>query len=116
MSFSERLRQVRTQKGFSQSELARLVGVHYTQIGRYEKKGAQPSAEVLNKIANALSVSTDFLISGSTDEQAENKLEDRELLSQFRKIEKFPSDKKEIIKELLDAFIVKTELQNKFAS
>ena len=38
-------------------------------------------------------------------------LEDEELLMQFHKIEKLPADKKKIIKELIDAFIFKADLQ-----
>jgi transcriptional regulator with XRE-family HTH domain len=34
--------------------------VHYSQIGRYEEKRANPSADIMAKLANALSVSSDF--------------------------------------------------------
>lgn len=43
MSFGERLKKARQDKGFSQSELGKIVDVHYTQIGRYESKGVKPS-------------------------------------------------------------------------
>jgi len=33
-------------KILSQTDLANAVGITYAQIGRYETKGAQPSAEV----------------------------------------------------------------------
>lgn len=38
-------------------------------------------------------------------------IQDKELLLQFRKIEKLPADKKIIVKELIDAFIFKADLQ-----
>ena len=38
-------------------------------------------------------------------------IEDEELLMQFHKIEKLPTDKKKIVKELLEAFIFKADLQ-----
>ena len=116
MTFGERLKQVRIKNGLSQTDLGKLAGVHYTQIGRYESKGAQPSAEVLSKIANALGTSSDFLMSGSTNEQASNTLEDKDLLQQFKKVEQLPSDKKNIVKELLDAFLLKCDVQKKYAS
>jgi hypothetical protein len=43
---------------------------------------------------------------------AENR---KELLSQFQKVEKLPNDKKMIIKELIEAFLFKSELQQKLA-
>jgi len=61
MSFAARLKKARVDRGLSQTELAGMVGIHYTQVGRYENKGAQPSAEVL---ANALGVLLDFLTNG----------------------------------------------------
>jgi transcriptional regulator with XRE-family HTH domain len=60
MGLSERLKEARTNKGLSQSELAKKVKLHYTQIGRYEKKGAQPFADILSKLADVLDVTTDF--------------------------------------------------------
>jgi transcriptional regulator with XRE-family HTH domain len=111
MSFAIRLKKARVDKGLSQTELANLVGIHYTQIGRYENKGSQPSAEVLAKLANALGVSSDFLTNGSTDELAENTLSDKELLNQFKAIEKMSDNDKNIIKTLIDAFITKRKIQ-----
>jgi transcriptional regulator with XRE-family HTH domain len=111
MSFAQRLKKARTDKRFSQTELARLVGIHYTQIGRYETKGAQPSADVLSKIANALEVSSDFLTNGTADDLADSSLTDKELLNQFKVIEKMTSEKKAVVKIFLDAFITKDKIK-----
>ena len=111
MSFAQRLKKARIEKGISQTELGNLVGIHYTQIGRYEKKGAQPSAEVLSKLANALGVTTDYLMDGSTNELAENTLNDKDLLNQFKAIEKMNDNDKVIVKTLIDAFITKRQIQ-----
>ena len=90
--------------------------MHHTQIGRYETKGAQPSAEVLSKLATALTVSADYLASGSMNDQASERLQDAELLQQFRKVEDLPADQKMIVKELLDAFLLKCEIRGRFAA
>jgi len=115
MVFGDRLKQARTKKKISQQELARLVGVHYTNIGRYERGEADPSTNVLNKIAQALEVTPDYLINGTINEKAENVISDNELLIQFKKIEKLPEDKKRIVKELIDAFLFKDNIQNQLA-
>jgi transcriptional regulator with XRE-family HTH domain len=111
MGFAQRLKKARTDKGLSQTELGSLAGIHYTQIGRYENKGAQPSADVLSKLANALGVSSDYLTNGSTDELAENTLNDKELLNQFKAIEKMTDTDKSVVKTLIDAFITKRKIQ-----
>ncbi len=111
MNFGQRLKKVRLEKGFSQTELAGQVGIHYTQIGRYETKGAQPSADILAKLANVLEVSSDFLMNGSSDDLAESTLTDKVLLNQFKLIEKMPEEKKSVVKVFLDAFITKDKIK-----
>jgi transcriptional regulator with XRE-family HTH domain len=111
MDFHQRLKQLRTKKGLTKGELATLATVHYSQIGRYEEKGATPSADVMAKIANALSVSSDFLMNGSSDELANSSLTDKELLNQFKAVEAMPEEDKTIVKTLIDAFITKKKIQ-----
>lgn len=116
MSFADRLKEMRTKKGYSKMELSKAAGVHHVQIGRYENKGAHPSTDVLAKIANALNTSTEYLLNGTKDSLANNTLEDKELLNQFKMIESFSPEKKMIVKELISAFILKSNLQNQLAS
>jgi len=111
MGFAERLKKTRMEKGFSKGELAAEIGVHYSQIGRYENKGAQPSADVLSKIANVLGISTDFLMNGLPDDLANSSLSDKTLLNQFKTIEKLPEQEKNVVKIFLDAFITKKQIQ-----
>lgn len=110
-NLGERIKHLRKQLNMSQSELADKVGLSYAQIGRYETKGAQPPAEALRKIADALRVSPDFIVSGSSDEKAKASLRDAELLQQFKAIEQMEEDDKHIIKRLIDAFITKKQIQ-----
>lgn len=100
----------------TQQQLADLSNVHISNIGRYERGDAQPSAEVLNRIAKALEVSPDFLMNGTIEDKAENSLDDNDLLNQFRKVEKLPDDKKRLVKEFLDAFLFKYNIQQQIAS
>ena len=111
MNFGERLKKARIEKGLSKSDLAKSIGVHYSQIGRYEDKGAQPAADVLAKLANALEVSSDYLMNGSSDDLANSSLTDKELLNQFKAIEKLSDKDKGVVKVFLDAFITKNKLK-----
>jgi len=113
MSLSSRLKEERTKKKFSQQKLAELTSTHYSNIGRYERGDAKPSAELLSRIAGVLEVSPDYLINGTLDDKASKNISDQELLNQFKKVEKFPEDKKRLVKEFLNAFIITTDLQQK---
>ena len=57
-----------------------------------------PSADIMAKVSNALGVSSDFLMSGSCDDLADSSLTDKELLNQFKTIEKMPENDKYVIK------------------
>ncbi len=87
MAFGDRLKEQRTEKKLSQSKLAHLTDIHYTQIGRYERGDSNPSSTILKKLADILEVSTDYLMEGSTDEVAQSYLKDRDLLRQFQQVE-----------------------------
>ncbi len=110
--FAERLRALRKQKNLSQTELGKLASLHYTHIGRFERKVSRPGSDALKRLAQALNVTSDYLLEGATEEVAKAKFEDRELLTQFQAIEHLPEEDKIVIKTLLDAFLMKKQLQS----
>lgn len=63
--FSKRLRDTRREKNITQAQLAKMSGVTAATISAYEstdsKKGCNPSLENAAKLAEALSVSLDWL-------------------------------------------------------
>lgn len=61
MDIGTKIIEVRKQKGLSQIDFAKAVGVSREMIGRYERNEVMPSIEVAKKIANALEVSLDYL-------------------------------------------------------
>ena len=115
MEFKDRLKEVRSRQKLSQNELANRVGVHVTNISRYERGENKPTTQVLSKLAEALEVTTDFLMSGSTDEVAESNISDKELLSLFKRVNTLSNDKKKLVKEFLGAFVLQADLQQKLA-
>jgi transcriptional regulator with XRE-family HTH domain len=111
-TFPERLKALRKQNNLTQTQLGKLVGIHYTHIGKYEKGKSRPAAETLQKLAKVLRVTADYLIDGATNDIAKAELEDRELLKQFQEVEKLPDDDKTLIKTFLDAFLIKKKIQD----
>jgi len=108
---ADRIQLLRKQAGLTQVELAGKIGVSKSQFIRYESKNVQPPANIINKLADALGTSIDFLISGDKDEKVKASLKDAELLQQFKAVEQFTDEDKTVVKKLIDAFIVKKQLQ-----
>jgi transcriptional regulator with XRE-family HTH domain len=62
LRFNERLVSLRKERGLTQQALAAMVGMHISQIRRYESGQSQPTLVAIRKLAVALSVSADMLL------------------------------------------------------
>ncbi len=67
MNFAARLTAARKSRGLTQQTLADTVGIHVTQIRRYEAGTNQPTLDVLRALALALNVTTDTSSSTKTN-------------------------------------------------
>ncbi len=115
-SFATRLKQLRQQKGLSQSDLGDLVKVHYTHIGKYERGESSPSLDTLILLAECLNVTIDYLARGNEENAAVASIADRDLLQMFQATEKLAPEEKETIKKFLDAFLMKQKLKEQLIS
>lgn len=69
MNFAERLRDLRTQKGLSQIELAKKLGLSNSTISMYERGEREPDFETLDLIGDFFNVDVNYLLgkeAGST--------------------------------------------------
>lgn len=62
----QRIRELRTEQHLSQEQLAALIDTSQRQVSKYETGSNDPTAHVLDLLANALETTTDYLI-GRTD-------------------------------------------------
>lgn len=106
MSIARRLATLRKQKGLTQQALADALGLHVTQVKRYEAGASLPSLEALKKISQTLCVTTDSLI---FDE--DERMPDDDLALQFQYISKMPEKEQAVIRQLLEGMIIKYETQ-----
>jgi transcriptional regulator with XRE-family HTH domain len=102
MSFSERLVASRKQRGLSQRALAEVVGVHLTQIQRYEAGTGQPTLDVIRRLALALSVSADMLVFSPQERGPQD--DDLKLI--FEAVEQFTPDEKATAKTVLQGLVL----------
>ena len=98
-SFGKRLTETRKKRGFSQEELAKLLGTKGPAIGRYERGVAKPTIEVAGKLAKILGISLDYLV-GNSDQELEDST-----LQRILEVQKLPDDIKEKVYYLIDVSI-----------
>jgi transcriptional regulator with XRE-family HTH domain len=111
-----RIIELRKAKNWSQSQLADKVGVSYAQIGRYETKGAQPPAEVLKNIADALDSTVDYLVNGGTEDKANASLNDAEVIRYFKEVDALPQEDKSALIRVIAGFIRDVKTKQAYAS
>jgi transcriptional regulator with XRE-family HTH domain len=102
VEFPQRLAALRKQRGFSQKQLAEIVGVHYTQIRRYEAGTSQPTLDVLRALAKTLRVSADVLL---FDESERPLSED--FHAHLEALSQLDPEERRVAKEVLDALLLK---------
>lgn len=88
MTLGQHIITLRKAKGFPQSELGKKVGTSGDIIGRYERDEVKPSIEVIIKIADALNISIDYMVS-KTDFEL-----DSDTLKRIQDVSTLPADEK----------------------
>lgn len=63
---SQRIRELRVAQGYSQVTLAKRLGVSKQAVSNWENDNIQPSIEMLLRLAQLFSVSTDYLLGRET--------------------------------------------------
>ena len=61
-TFRERLRMARRVRDITQEQLAEMAEISRAMVGRYESSDQLPALDTLVRIADALGVSTDYLL------------------------------------------------------
>ena len=104
MDFANQLTATRKARGLTQQTLADRVGIHVTQVRRYEAGTSAPTLDVLVKIATSLNVSIDALVFEEHDRDP-----DEDLRLQFEATRHLDPDEREMVKDLIEAVLLKHE-------
>ncbi len=110
MEIYKKIKELRNEKGWSQKELAEKLNIHPVNMTKLEQGKNSPSLETVIKLSEIFNVSIDYLLSDELKKRESTILTDRELLDAFAKIERMNEENKHIVKEFLDAFIIKQQL------
>ena len=113
--FSQKLKRARQLKGFTQGQLARMVGADIQRISKYERGILVPTTGILLKLAEALDVTIDYLIR-SGENNPSGAIGDPELLARFRHVSELPKQDQNVVMTLIDALVKKQRLEELAAS
>ncbi|MEQ8443048.1 MAG: helix-turn-helix transcriptional regulator [Alphaproteobacteria bacterium] len=94
--FRERLKAARDQREWKQSELAEKAAMPPSSIAHFESGSRKPSFATLRRLANALDVSTDYLL-GRVDDPGMTEAGD----PLYRDVAKLSGSDRELAKDFL---------------
>lgn len=102
--FPKRLTSFRKERGLTQQALADAIGLHVTQLRRYEAGTSQPTLDVLRRLAITLRISADALL---FDEKERAPAES--LRYQFEAASRLDPQELEVVKSVLEGILLKHE-------
>lgn len=113
MDLPAKIKQARIEKGLTQAELAEKIGVEPPSVSRWEGGEMAPRPKMIHKIAEALEVGVEWLMSPAADQKTELKplldrikaLEDNARLTKSPKALTLSSGEVVTLDELYDALL-----------
>ena len=111
MTLGEKIKQLRKERGFSQTVLEQRSGVNSKLLSKYENGRIIPTADTLRKIATGLEISADYLLFDNVPKNGLSPLKDLELFEMFQEVEGMDQENKKMIKNLINAVIVRNKVQ-----
>ena len=106
--FQERLKTARILREWSQSELASCAGMPPSSIAHFEGGSRKPSFDTLRRLANALEVTTDYLL-GRADDPTLSESGD----PLFRDVGKLTGHDRELAKDFLRMLAERNQAKRK---
>lgn len=107
LTLGEKIKRLRTEKGFSQEELGKeWGGIHYTHISRYERNQSTHSVETLKKWPK----SSGFLLFDDIDKMTLGDIHDPELLNQFRELDRLDNEVRGMTRFLLESILTQQQV------
>lgn len=113
MSMSNRITELRKEKGWSQKRLAEMIGTSGPIIGRYERGEMTPSVEVAKRLAESFGVTLDYLVD---DANSVADIKDKAMLQRLTDIERLDQEDKKTIVHVIDIFLRDAKARKAYSS
>lgn len=107
MSFPARLTTLRKQRNLTQQALADVLGMHLSQIKRYENATSQPTLEALKKITLVFNISADELIFDATERSPPENLR-----LHFEAVSQLAPEDQQTVLNVIDGLMIKHQTQS----
>ena len=102
-TFGQRLRELRNQRGISQNELSKYIGVSKSSVNMYERGEREPGFETLEAIADFFNVNMDYLLGRESEKPPTDSLSKiSSVTSEFNPAE-FSAPARELLAKLFAA-------------
>jgi len=110
MALADRVKKLRSERGWSQGELGERIGADPAQISRYENGHIAPSADAIIRLAEALEVSCDYLLVDDAPRRPFRSPEDG-LGDRLANLAELGDHDRELVLSFIDALVTKTRLK-----
>lgn len=111
MPLGDRIRSLRNERNWSQTDLATRIGADTGQISRYETGKMAPGADVIVKLAEALDVSCDHLLIDAAPRRPFAP-PDHHLGDRLAQLDELTDEDRTALLHMLDALIAKNRVRN----
>jgi transcriptional regulator with XRE-family HTH domain len=116
MSLGEKLKMLREERGILQKQLAGVIGVHSTDISRWERGRNSPSVETLGKLAQFFGVTTDYLVFESAPRNGRVDVRDVGLLEQFERADSLGQEERGALKVVTESLLLRHQVHQTLQS
>jgi len=104
----QRLAALRKERGWTQPQLAELLGVTVKTITYYERSASNPTAKTVDRIAEVFGIDPSELINGLDARPRKRKSGPPSRLQLlFERLSKLPRSKQQVVADLLEGFLEK---------
>lgn len=111
MNIGLKITELRKQKSWSQTDLAKKIDVSRVIIGRYERNEAAPSIDVAKRMADAFEVSLDYLVG-----EGQNTAFDKKILNRIQEIQSMSPDFRNQFFSIIDSVIRDYKTQQAYSN
>ena len=107
LTFGEKIRTARKQKGLTQKELADMIGAKHNSVSDWEKNKNRPDPDTIELICGVLDITPNYLLSDKTDTDISP--EEYELIKKYRSLD---DHGKETVDLILGREMIRIEFSN----
>ncbi len=104
-AFGTRLAALRKERGWTQPQLAKELGITLAALTYYERQAKNPSGEFVSKVAALFGVSTDDLLGVKPDRKPTKPGPPSLVEERLLAVRRLPRDKQKVVLQFLDSFL-----------